>query len=870
MSRSYSKTSPEIKKTNKWVSITPSGGFLHNILYFDLKVHLANTLKFNVELDETDDLLDDTQIWKACNVTDNRPPVMVIETYIDNEGLDRNQTLVVLDDNGRRYNVEDALNRSPSSGRSRVHSKNSEVVLERWEVMLDDHMQALPDDLNLILPRVYKQSIVLYRSLLTYARLLPAWKFCRKSLRTTPTAPRLKFRIFEAENLSRPSRSDTLSCKLFNHQAAATESFDFEPIVSPAGPLCIRVTYRYHCDFRVDDSEALLSSQFMGDDEEFFEPSLGRRQDVDFIERGLAPRGVEAGSLPQRRQTVERPDRSQAYSSLSTFHQVGPTKGSSPLSALRGAGEMGRSPLGTQESKPPAPLSAQTSKSSLKSASSTKTGRRPSVSFNPFKAPSLAASPKPTEPSTLSGRPVSVGKASALGPVIEARAPSNVGPPPVPLRASPRTPESSGSALGHAAQKPPPVARYSSSFGHRKNRSSLGGNSRTEEDALSSGKTSTTSSAPRQGSGLAADGGASSGSVHTDDDNISDFIKLIEQKKDLLSSRTSDKAAACNATRRTATALNRFQKYKDSNAVLSDSMSSSLLHRSSSSSSRQLANVPPIVAGASISTSSSPGKPISPHTPHTPAIPSRLSAASNIRYADAEESDLREQAGDGTGDEPETPGGIDIPTSPRPYIPAYRRSSSVANRTRPMPMDEDLGEIYPFGLRAASMGTEDHREPLTMSQLANLAAYREGSAVEDPSSGEPGPMYGPAPEPSQEHSEAMRRDPSSSQEGRGLAPSSLPQRALSYRPRIGRGSRGHGSPFGSQSSIPERASNSGSSDQRGGRYSFSRPAHTFEEGEPLLFAMSDFNAAEQSRRSLEGKPGGDSGRSSRRGSRMGG
>ena len=844
---------------------------LQDGFYFHLKIYLADKLKFNVELDETDDLLDDTQIWKTCNVTDNRPPVMVIETYIDNEGLDRNQTLVVLDENGRRYNVEDALNRSPSSSvRSRTHGKNSEVVLERWEVMLDDQLQALPDDLNLILPRVYKQSIVLYRSLLTYARLLPAWKFCRKSLRTTPTAPKLKFRIFEADALSRPSRNDTLSCKLFNHQAAATENFDFEPIASPAGPLCIRVTYRYHCDFRIDDSEALLSSQFMGDDEEFFEPSLGKRRGLDFMEERQTTQGAEAGSLPQQRQIVEKPDQSQAYGSLSTFHQVGPTTGLSPLSALRGASEMGRSPLGAQESRPPAPLSAQTSKSSLKSASSAKTGRRPSVSFNPFKAPSLAASPKPIESSALSGRPVSVGKASALGPVIEARAPANMGPPPVPLRASPRTSEGSGSALGPAAQKPPPVARYSSSFGHRKNRSSLGGNSRTEEDTLSSGKASATSSAPRQESGLAAEGGASSGSVHTDDDNISDFLKLIEQKKDLLSSRTTDKVAASNATRRTATALNKFQKYKDTNAALSDSMSSSLLHRSSSSSSRQLANVPPMVAGASISTSSSPGKPISPHTPHTPAIPSRLSAASNVRYADAEESDLREQVGDGTEDEPDTPGGIDIPTSPRPYVPAYRRSSSVANRTRPAPMEEDLGDMYPFVLRPASMGTDDHREPLTMSQLANLAAYREGSAVEDISSGEPGPTYGPAPQPNQEHSEAMRRDPSSSQEGRGLAPSSLPARALSYRPRIGRGSRGHGSPYGSQSSIPERASNSGSSDQRGGRYSFSRPPHNFDEGEPLLFAMSDFNAAEQSRRSLEGRPGGESGRSSRRGSRMGG
>ena len=798
---------------------------------------------------------------------------MVIETYVDNEGLDKNQTMVILDGDGRRFNVEDALNRSsPSSGNSRRNTKVSEVVLERWEIMLDDQSQALPDDLNLILPRVYKQSIVLYRSLQTYAKLLPAWRFCRKSLRTNSTTPKLKYRIFGADHWSKPARHDPLSYKLFNHQGSTTENFDFDPIASPAGLLCMRVTYRYHCEFRVENSEELLSSQFMGEDEEFFEPSLGKRQPLDFRERETAPRGGEAGSLPSRRQVTERPDLSQAYGSLSTFHQVGPTAGSSPLSALRGAGEMGRSPARLEELKTPAPLSAQTSKSSLRSAASgTKSGRRPSVSFNPFKAPPLAASPKPTESSAHSGRPLSVGKASALGPVMEARAPPSMAPPPLPSQASPRLSETSAPGSVQGLQKPLPVTRYSSSFGHRKNRSSLGGTgSRTDEDKLSSGKASATSSLARPSSGAAAEGAASSGSAATDDDNISDFLKLLEQKKDLMHSRTTDRAAASSATRRTAAALNRFQKYKDSNAVLSDSMSTSMLHRSSSSSSRQLANVPPMVAGASISTSSSPGKPISPHTPHTPAIPSRLSAASNVRYAENESSDLREHVHQDPRPDSDAIGGIDIPTSPRPYIPSYRRSSSVAHRTRAGTMDEDSGEIYPFGLRAASMGTEDRREPLTMSQLANLAAYRDSSAVEDEPSGEVGPIYGPATAPGRGHGETTQDDPSSSQEGRESAPSSMPQRALTYRPRIGRGSRGHGSPFGSQSSIPERASNSGSSDQRGGRYSFSRPSHNFEEGEPLLFAMSDFNAAEHSRRTLETKQGGSSNGSSRKGSRLGG
>lgn len=116
----------------------------------------------------------------------------------------------------------------------------------------------------------------------------------------------------------------------------------------------------------------------------------------------------------------------------------------------------------------------------------------------------------------------------------------------------------------------------------------------------------------------------------------------------------------------------------------------------------------------------------------------------------------------------------------------------------------------------------------------------------------------------------MTRQQSSSLEGREET-GSLPRRALTYRPRIGRaGGIGQTSPHGSLSSLADRGNRSGSSEQRGGRYSYTRPSSTFEEDEPLLFAMSDFGAIQQSRRSLEeARGGGDSTASSRRGSKRG-
>lgn len=810
---------------------------------------------------------------------------MIIEIYIDTEELTNNQSLVIIDEHGSRWDVEDALNTSlPSSTGAPNQSAKSEVILERWQVRLGEPSQELPSDLAQVLPRTYKNSIVLYRSLFTFAKLLPAWKLSKKlsKPRSAHSPPRLKYRIRAEPQPWVSRKGDPLTLPLYETSDRVTEDFMFDPIESPAGSLFVQVSYRSSCDFRIADSEALLSSHFMGMDEQFFEPSLGRKGAVDPGERDYVTRGGEPGSLPPKKlDPVERPSHGQAYGSMSTFHQVGPPPSSSPLSALRAARDMGsQSPTDRQSPNPPSiHRSTQGSRSSLRSADGAPSmGRRPSVSFMPFKTPSLSASPLQTDQLIASLPRGSAGKTSALGALAEARNPSSMGPPPsIPSRNSPtvlgQAPTSSSSS-----PKPAPLARYSSSFGHRKAKLSVSGGSRTEDDNNSSGKASITSSSAQPGSGILAEGGgASSGSMPTDDDNISEFLKMLDQKKDLKSFRTPHDRDAVDAyTKRTTAALTKFQRMRDSNAALSESMSSSLLlHRSSSSSSRQLSSVPPMVAGTSVSTSSSPGKPISPHTPHTPAIPSRLSANSIIEYPHRtrnsgdeqilheEESPRERGARNHTSRDPNT-GGIDIPTSPRPFQPTYRRSSSVAQQPRALGIEDDP-DVFPY-LRSASLGVDD-RPHLSINAVAG---FSDTSTSALPPVGNAEPSFGRSSNPEESSSAPMTRQQSSSLEGREET-GSLPRRALTYRPRIGRaGGRGPTSPHGSLSSLADRGARSGSSDQRGGRYSYSRPSSTFEEDEPLLFAMSDFGAMQQSRRSLEeARGGGDSPAPPSRGSRRG-
>ena len=858
---------------------------LHFLTVIKLSIigSLANLLlQFNVEIDETDVTRDELRTWRSCDSIDERPPPMIIETFIDAQDLTNSQSLVYIDDKGRRWDVEEALNASPSSSvGGNGESPKAEVILERWVIQLGGGPPSeVPRNLGVILPRTYKNSIVLYRSLFTCARLFPAWKIGKRLHASRPSTnmPKLRYRISQDSNLDQRSRRDNLTIPLSNGDDNVVENYAFDPIDSPAGPLSIHVTYRSSCEFRIDESEAFLSSQFMGMDEPSFGRPSARRMESAPTRGGYLGGGAEFGSLPHRREG--RPsiaDQGQAYGSMSTFHQVGHQAGASPISALRAARTaVSESPEEDIPKKvPPNTRSAQGSRSSLRSADGpTGVGRRPSVSFMPFKAPSLSASPSQAELSVTSvPRGSSLGKSSPLAVLAEARHPSG----PVPSRSSPSSNDQARPPSLSSSPKPPAPTRYSSSFGHRKAKLSIGGSSKTDDDT-SSGKASGSSSQAQPGSGVLAEAGTSSGSLQTDDDNISDFLKMLDQKKELRSFRsTQANTGAESSTRRTSAALSKFRGMRDSNAALSESMSSSLFyHRSSSSSSRQLAAVPAMIAGTSLSTSSSPGKPISPHTPHTPAIPSRLSANSIAEYAQPLSRERRRErstmeASSFHGSEEPAPGAIDIPTSPRSFHPSYRRSSSAAQGHRNMPFDED--EIFPFIMRSASLGLDD-RPPPSRSALVGLQedTNRDESAVANPSL-ENRPTFGPPLSLEEAGGTSMEGQRSSEGQER-VGP--YARRTMPYRPHVGRGiGRGDTPPQGSSSSLVDRVSASGSSDQRGGRYSFSRPTSTFEDEEPLLFAMSDFDTVQQSRRSREdlrggAHAGGDSGGSSRRGSRRGG
>ena len=778
------------------------------------------SLQFNVVLDDSDVVQQELVEWKNMDAVAGQHPPLCIEIYLDTKALGHKQSLVIRDDDGKRWDVSRALDNT-SSGRS---TKATQVLLERWLISVGDKSSVHPTELNDPLPNVYKKAVVLFRALYTYIRFIPAFKYYKSIAKQPANHPALKLAYRITNGDFKSPHVDTLNLPLYHSDEPVTDRQEFGPSHSPVGPLRISVEYRTNCEFSVEDSESLLSSEFMGLDNTYFDQS----------QRGAVP-----GSLPVNKiNAQETPDVGQAYGSLSTFHQVGPPTGTSPISALRAVRDMpSSSPTESPPQKlPPNHRTAQGSKSSLRSGEVPQYQRRTSVSFQPFKAGSLSSSPAPApaalpSPSSSLGRPSSsFGRTATPNPLLQPRNRTSLTALPQQALRTPSLPNETAIVSSASSSPRPAPIKYSSSFGHRRNRFSTSGGSKTEDDNLSSGKGSVASSLQRGSDVLNEGEGGSSGEVKSDDDNISDFLKLLEAKKELKSFNRSDNASKESAMRRTTAQLSKYQRLKDSHAALSDSVSSStMLHRSSSSSSRQLSSVPAMIAGTSVSTASSPGKPISPHTPHTPAIPSRLSANSIIEYEPRprrsrssrpnRDQDTTGMPEPNEGDDPST-NAIDIPTSPRHWN-YPRRSSSVAQQERNL---DDEPDIYG---RAASLPLTDadRAKDLTPSGLLAQTGAAASTTHDDQGSEEIDPL----------DSNAQR--PSSS--------SNMPAKRGTYSGS----SRGRTSFFSHGSS-----SGATSSTERPNRYSFSSRGLGQEDDEPLLFQMSEIGAG-GSRRSLEEAPG---------------
>jgi len=702
---------------------------------------------FSIDTDDIEEFKEELRVYRTCSAFDNPPPPMIIETYIDASSISSSQSLVLIDENGKRWDVLEALNSSEtpddSPRRRRGQRRSAEVVLERWRVELRCLPNIDRDEFGPSLPAIYKRAIVYFRALFMMTRMMPCWKYSQQALaKGIHPALEVKCRILTTE--PEYTSYDPLRIPLHDGGEPVTEYF-FPDLEVPIGRFYSSVTYRNDVNFRVDDAESLLSSRFMGADDALFKPSITSRRDHAVALDSFA----EPGSLPSRNQGRGVPEPQQTYGSLSTFHGPG-AYGASPITALRSVRPPGSdtsSPTAStstsmEQPEPPhsLPIRGATARPSLRTY---EPSRRPSVSFQPFKAGSLSGSPRISE-GEVPPSPQSYTRPGLSGPSrtgarssLTAGSAASLRGPPVAL------PQDVPSVTG----SPRPPSRYSSSFGHRRGRPSFGGQSlKGDDDQASSGKQSLSSSA-QPGSGFLAElgGVGSSGSFAADDDNISEFLKALESRKTLKSFEPS-RAGEATASKRTAAQLSKFILLRDSHAALTDSMASSMyLQRpSTTSSSRQITPVP-AMNPSTLSVSSSPGKPVSPHTPHMPAIPSRLSENSIIDYeAEARQTTRHRGTPNIATTEEEEPPSEETSNSETPFA-TQRDDRSVASPAGTgtattaaidIPMSPRLLQVSAAGnRRASSVAHQQHRSLLADLDDFSGARHQRSASVEDASLG---------------------------------------------------------------------------------------------------------------------------------------
>ncbi|KAK9467381.1 autophagy-related protein 13-domain-containing protein [Lipomyces arxii] len=687
---------------------------------------------FNLELDDTDAFRDELRIWKGVDVSMGSIslPPLIIETVLDTRGLTANQMLVLLDDSGKRWNIDAAA----AAVGLRADFRRSEIVVERWRIELDSR-SLMVGTIAPELPVVYKKAFVLFRSLYAYVRLLPVWRFKRKlsKVKLNPSALNVSCRVLNgAYSISSRDRIGLSMPLILDPEQKNTENYTFQKIETPVGLFSIHVTYRKNCDFKVDDSESILSSHFLNLDEygtrkhPYLIPTSSRSS-ASITSRYSGAAHSPPNSLPLERyspsRVISHTDPGLSYGSLSSFHQQPGTTDSK--SSLRGS---------PRESALTSSLTANSA-----AAARNLTQQRPGLehrrsSVQPFKSPALSASPiadsiqsgagsyprmsyqrMSSSPSLPADQRDSV---SSLAAGVASQ--RQVSDTPFLSSSGQRASTSPASSVGSRSDR-----RYSSSFGSR---------SQWQQGSRSASSSSIAAPVgpnPQVQALLSQPSAPQLFPAASDDDELSDFVRMLDARQPLKSFERSDTTAASNGgvglgTSAPRTSLSRFKQLRDYHAQLSDSMSASTIVSSQPSSPVQ-SRVPAGSFSSSVGSGSVKG--ISPHTPHTPAIPSRLSEGLTAEYR--HEPVFEDDDDDDLADEDD--GGLGRHVARHPVV-ARKPGLARHDEQDELGMVDSGGETNSVRSDSASQVVTGHRSDSASSSGVGLRPY-SASSRRDVSSG---------------------------------------------------------------------------------------------------------------------------------------
>lgn len=609
---------------------------------------------FNIHMYNANEIpKEDLKLWKSFNDLSNIPP-MIIETYLDLRQLSSNQTVVLKDDNGNPWTV------------AKSGTKKQEIVLERWliEFDLDEVSGSIVDEL----PLIYKQAIILFRSLYGFSYLMPAYKLKKKlagNRNSVANKLSLGNKILDGKQPISSRGRIGLSKSIIPHQMLPESHLsqkNFQPIRTTLGTLKVSIAYRNHHDFCIHENEEVLSTHFISMDTTLPTKSSKSREDSDQIDDSIHKEpNIEEKSL----ENVSAPSDNQAGHSLA-YKRLSMTSNNSMSVSPCSSGHLARetSP-GQKKLTPPV--------------------QRPSI--QPFKIGSFGNSPPPPGPHTPTN--VYSGGGSSLERRISIT--SNKSASNASLAALLRNPRNSNSS-SHTTAANIPITNPNSSAGNTYNSSfprsisSSHGSNLQQEDHLYSNpdsasntprfsssfgsrasrrfsSTSTRQSAHatstgNEGSilgtsaGLAISGAPLSG-LYIDDD-ISDFVRMIDSKTDLrfssLSGTGDAKSVSPFPSGGPGDALSKFHMLKNQHQQLGDSVSASLILHHNQSGGSGSGIVPSGSRQSSRKSSHSIYTP-SPSLPsgsydnsHLPSINSRLKEGSSASRSLSPQAEVRNRS----------------------------------------------------------------------------------------------------------------------------------------------------------------------------------------------------------------------------------
>ncbi|KAF8900759.1 autophagy-related protein 13-domain-containing protein [Gymnopilus junonius] len=211
------------------------------------------------------------------------PPPLEIQVLLSIPELTNNQVLVYM---------------SPDSSRVRIEPTPRYILLETWSLDMNTQSQNQnhrDTNTDVALPIIYKHGIVLFRSVFSLLRVLPAWKFYKRLKRRLGGVNRnhlaIKLRVRspgDSETERHILGFDAPPSPTYR-SPLPTATHTFPSVAHLLGTFTLSTTYLTTPNFQLDELESLLSSKFISLDLEGFIPTLDKNRQRDSISSSSLP-----------------------------------------------------------------------------------------------------------------------------------------------------------------------------------------------------------------------------------------------------------------------------------------------------------------------------------------------------------------------------------------------------------------------------------------------------------------------------------------------------------------------------------------------------------------------------------------------------